>query len=60
MPEKRGKKGRNDGKAEIEAMAAKRCRDRGGISFSSEEEENNESNIRDDTDPDQANDKYPL
>ena len=41
-----------------EAMAAKRRRARGGISSSSEEED--ESDTGDDTDPDQANDKYPL
>ena len=41
-----------------EAMATKRRRARGGISLSSEEED--ESDIGDDTDPDQANDEYPL
>ncbi len=33
-------------------MAAKRQRARGGISLSREEEENYESDIRDETDPD--------
>ena len=41
-----------------EAIAAKRRRARRGISLSSEEED--ESDIGDDTDPDQANDKYLL
>ena len=41
-----------------EAMAAKRRRARGGISLSSEKED--ESDNVDDTDLDQANDKYPL
>ena len=46
-----------------EVMARKRRRTRGGISLSSEKED--ESDIRDDTDPDQANpdqtnDKYPI
>ena len=41
-----------------EAMAAKRRRARGGISLSSEEED--ESDTGNDTDPDQAVDKYPL
>ena len=43
-----------------EVMTAKHCRDRGGISLSIEEEGNYESDTRDDTDSDQANDKYPL
>ncbi len=44
-----------------EAMAAKRRRARGGISLSSEEEENYESDTGDETDPDQADDnKNPL
>ncbi len=44
-----------------EAMAAKHQRARGGISSSSEEEENYESDIEDETDLDQANDdKNPL
>ncbi len=44
-----------------EAMAMKRQRARGGLSSSSKEEENYESDIRDETDLDQANDdKNPL
>ena len=42
------------------AIAAKRRRDRGGIILSSEKERNYESYTKDDTDLDQANDKYPL
>ena len=41
-----------------ETMAAKQRRARGGICLSNEEKD--ESDIRDDRDPDQANDKYPL
>ena len=41
-------------------MATKRCRDRGGISLSSGKEENHKTDTRDDTNPDQAKDKYPL
>ena len=41
-------------------MATKRCKDREGISLSSEKEGNYESNTRDDTDLDQANNKYLL
>ncbi len=44
----------------IEAMAAKRQRARGGISLSSEKEENYKNDTRDKTDPDQVdNDKNP-
>lgn len=43
-----------------EAMAAKRQRARGGISLSSEEGGNYESDTGDETDPDQANDEYLL
>ena len=58
---KEAKKGRNDGKAKAEAIAAKRRRARRGISLSSEKED--KSDTRDNTDPDQANldqakDKY--
>lgn len=42
------------------AMAAKRRRNRREISLSSEEERNYESNTKKDTDPEQADDKYPL
>ena len=41
-------------------MAAKRQRARGGISSSSEEEEDYESDIGDEMDPDQADDEYQL
>ena len=41
-----------------EAMAAKRYRARGGMSLSNEEEDKSDSG--DDTDPDQANNEYPL
>ena len=41
-----------------EAIAEKRRRARGGMSLSSEKED--ESNTKNDTDPDQAEDKYPL
>ena len=45
----------------IEAMVARRQRAKGGISLSSEEEENYESDTRDETNPNQAdNDKNPL
>ncbi len=45
----------------IKAMATKCRRVRGGISSSSEEEENYESDTGDETDPDQADDyKNPL
>ena len=39
-------------------MATKQCRARGEISLSSEEE--NKSDTRDETHPDQANEKYLL
>ena len=41
-----------------EAMAGKRCKTRKKISLSIEEED--KSDIKDDTDPDQTNNKYPL
>lgn len=41
-------------------MIAKRHRNKRGISFFSKKEENYENNIRDDINPDQANNKYPL
>ena len=41
-------------------MVAKCCRKRKRISLSSREKKNHESNTRDDTNPDQAKDKYPL
>ncbi len=44
----------------IEVMAAKRQRARGGISSSSEEEENYESDTGDETDPDQVEDDENL
>ena len=47
-------------KQKTEVMAAKRCRDREGISLSIEEEKNYESDTGDNIDPDQVNDKYPL
>ena len=40
----------------IKAMAARRQRARGRISLSSKEEENYESDTRDETNPDQADD----
>lgn len=43
-----------------EAMATKCRRNRGGIGLSSKKEENYESDIGDDINPDQADDKYPL
>ena len=42
------------------ASAAKRLKARGRISLSSAKEGNYESNTKDDTDLDSANDKYPL
>ena len=48
-------------KRKTEAMAARRQKAKRGISFSSEEEENYERDIRDETDPNQAgDDKNPL
>ncbi len=48
-------------KRKIETMAAKQRRAIGGISLSSEEEENYESDTGDETDPEQVdNDKNPL
>ena len=48
-------------KRKTEAMAVRRQRARGGISLSSEEEDNYESDIGDETNPDQvSNDKNPL
>ena len=41
-------------------MAAKQWKDRRGISFSSEEKGNYESDTGDDIKPDQTNDKYIL
>ena len=58
--EERQKKEEIKEKQKTEAMVAKCCGNRGRISLSSKKEENYESNIRDDTDPDQANDKYLL
>ena len=42
------------------ALAIERCRARGGISSSSVEEENDESDTKDDMDLDQTDNKYPL
>ena len=47
-------------KRKTKAMAAKHRKDRREISLSSEEKGNYESNTKDDTDPDQADNKYPL
>ncbi len=48
-------------KRKIEVIAVKRQRVKGGIRLSNKEEENYESDTRDKTDPDQANDdKNPL
>lgn len=41
-------------------MVIKYFRDEGGISMSVKEEENYESDTRNDTDPTQVDDKYPL
>lgn len=41
-------------------MATKRCRNKGGISLFSEKKGNYKSDIKDDTDLDQADDKYLL
>lgn len=43
-----------------EAIAAKRHRNQRRISLFNKKEENYENDIRDDTNLDQANDKYPL
>lgn len=56
--EERRKRKKMVQRRKIEAMAAKQCRARGGISLSSKKED--ESDIGNDIDPDQANDKYPL
>ena len=56
--EKRPKKEEIKKKQKAEAMAAKWCRARGGMSSSSEKED--ESDIGNDPDSDQAKDKYPL
>ncbi len=59
--EKRRKREEIVEKRKTEAMAAKCQRARGGISSSSEEEENYESDTGDETDLDQADDdKNPL
>ena len=60
VKKKRRKREKMVERRKTEAIATKRYRDRGGISLSNEEERNYESNTRDDTDPDQANNKYPL
>lgn len=44
----------------IEPIAAKRCKDRRGISLSSKEERNHENDTGDDRDLDQIKDKYLL
>ncbi len=44
----------------IEAIATKHRRARGGISLSNEEEENYESDTKDETDPDQADNNKNL
>ena len=58
--EKRRKREEMVERWKIEAIAAKYCKNRGGISMSNEEKGNYESDTRNDTDPDQADDKYPL
>ena len=55
---KRRKKEKIKERQKVEAIAAKWCRAREGISLSSEEED--ESDTRNDKDPDQAEDEYPL
>ena len=54
------KKGRNGGKAENKSYGCKLPRNKGVISLSSEEKENYESDTEDNTDPDQADNKYLL
>ena len=44
----------------IEAIVTERQRDRERISWFSEEEKNNESNMKNEINPYQANDEYPL
>ena len=56
--EKRQKKEEIKKRRKAKAIAAKQRRTRGGMSLSSEEE--NESDTRNDTNPDQAENKYPL
>lgn len=41
-------------------MATKHCKDKREIYLLNNEKRNYESDTRDDTDPDQANKKYPL
>lgn len=47
-------------KRKIEAIATKHCRNKREISLSSEKEESYESDTGDDTNPNQADDKYLL
>ncbi len=47
-------------KRKTKAIATKHRKNRGGISLSSEKEENYDSNTIDDTDSDQAEGKYPF
>ena len=60
MGESKQKREKMVEKRKIEAIAAKRRRNRGGINLSIKKETNYESDIEDDTKPDQANNKYPL
>ena len=57
---KRQKKEEIVKKRKIEAMTAKRCKDKKGINLSNEEKRNYKSNIGDNTDLDQTNNKYLL
>ena len=54
------KKERNSGKTKNKSYDVKTSKSQGGISLFSEEEENYESDTKDETNPYQADDEYPL
>ena len=58
--EERRKKEENVEKRKTKALTIKRRKDRRGLSLFNEKEGNYKSDNEDDTDLDQANDKYPL
>ena len=47
-------------RGKTEAMAVKRCRNKREISLPSGKKRNDKNDTGNDTDPDQAKDKYPL
>lgn len=58
--EKQHKREKGIKRQKTKAMVAKRCRNRRGINLFNRKEENHKNDTRDDTNPDQAEDKYLL